>query len=131
MMNRTTVMDIYTFPDTAWSTLDLSGFTVEATDGEIGKVDESTYKLGADALVVDTGGWIFGQKVMIPAGVMSRVNEHDRRIWVNLTKDQIKNAPQFDESRWHDDRYRDELGSYYTANRPAGPDYGLDDRPLS
>jgi hypothetical protein len=65
---------------------------------------------------------------MIPAGVISRIDENDRRIWVNLTKDQIKNAPKFDDTRWNDRGYRDELGSYYTTNRPMGPDFGADDR---
>ena len=131
MMDRTTTLDIYTYADTSWSSLDLSGYHVEATDGEIGTIDDSTYEVGADSLIVDTGPWIFGQKVMIPAGTVSRVDEGEHRIWLNLTKDQIKKAPSFDESRWNDRGYRDELGTYYTANRPAGPDYGADDRPFN
>jgi hypothetical protein len=128
-MNRsTTLHDMYVFAEPTWSTIDLSGFHVEATDGEIGSVDAATYKFGSDAIVVDTGPWIFGTKVMLPAGVVSRIDENDRRIWVNLTKDQIKSAPQFDESRHHDTTYRDELGTYYGTNRPSGPDFGKDDR---
>jgi hypothetical protein len=129
--NVTTVTNTYTYSDPTWSSLDLSGFSVEATDGGIGSVDETTYEVGADSLVVDTGPWIFGKKVMLPAGVISRIDENDRRIWVNLTKDQIQNAPEFDDSRFHDTTYRDELGTYYgshVANRPAGPDFGKDDR---
>ena len=127
-MRNTTVLDIYSYPDQTWSTVDLSGFDVEATDGGIGAVDSATYEIGADALVVDTGPWIFGRKVMLPVGVMSRVDVNDRRVWVSLTKDQIKNAPEFDTSRHHDATYRDELGTYYAEhNRPVGPDYGKDD----
>jgi hypothetical protein len=32
---------------------------------------------------------------------------------VRLTKDEIKNAPEFDEARYTDEAYRAELGGYY------------------
>jgi hypothetical protein len=126
MQRNTTVMDIYTYPDQSWSAMNLGGFSIEATDGEIGSVDDETYKVGTDAILVNTGPWIFGKSVLLPAGVISRVDEMDRKIFVNLTKDQIKNAPEVDESNWREQSYRDELGTYYTTNRPAGPDYGAD-----
>jgi hypothetical protein len=92
---------------------DITGFEVEATDGSIGKVDESTYEAGGSFIVVDTGPWIFGKKVMLPAGVIDRVDPQEETIFVGLTKDQIKNAPEFDETRLTDDAYRSELGGYY------------------
>ena len=128
-MDRTaTITDMYVFPDPTWSNFDLSGFHVEATDGEIGTVDDVTYELGSNAFVVDTGPWIFGTKVMLPVGVINRIDADDHRIWVNLTKEQIQHAPDFDESRFRDQTYRDEVGTYYTTNRPAGPDYAKEDR---
>jgi hypothetical protein len=125
---RVAIIDIYAYPEPQWSRLDLSGFRVEATDGEVGKVDEATHEIGSGAIVVDTGPWIFGRKVMLPVGVISRIDEDDRRIWVDLTKDEIKRAPEFDESRHRDRDYRDEVGSHYSLSRPPGPDYGKDDR---
>jgi hypothetical protein len=128
---RVTVIDIYLYPDNDWSRLDLAGFRVEASDGHIGKVDEASHEIGSGEIIVDTGPWIFGKKVMLPVGVISRIDEDDRRVWVNLTKDEIKSAPEFDESRHPDRAYREELGNYYSLNRPPGPDYGKDDRPTS
>ena len=125
---RVTLIDIYAYPEPDWSSLDLSGFRVEATDGEVGKVDEATHEIGSGAIVVDTGSWIFGKQVMLPVGVISRIDPDERRIWVDLTKDEIKNAPEFDEIRHPDSRHREEVGSYYTRNRPPGPDYGNDYR---
>ena len=58
---------------------DLVGYDVEATDGSIGKIDESTYDVGASYLVVDTGFWIFGKKRMIPAGVVERVDDTEEQ----------------------------------------------------
>ena len=134
MQRSTTVLDLYVYSEPRWSTIDLSGFSVECLDGSIGKVDETTHEVGSGSLIVDTGPWIFGRKVMLPASFVTQVDETDRTIWVNLTKDQIKNAPEFDEASLHNSVYRDELATYYSTlqpggefNRPAGPDYGKGD----
>jgi len=99
--------------DTLDPQIDLTGYGVEALDGSIGKVDEATYETGRSYLVVDTGPWIFGKKVMLPAGVVQRIDEAEKHVHVNRTKDQIKNAPEFDESLTEDESYRGKLGSYY------------------
>jgi hypothetical protein len=137
----TTMVDTFAYPDPTWSSMNLAGFSVEAADGGIGKVDETTHEIGSGYLIVDTGPWIFGRKVMLPAGVISRIDEQDHRIWVNLSKDEIQDAPEFDESRIRDLSYRDEIGTYYgdrvgqmgatsggSVNRGTGPDFGKDDR---
>jgi hypothetical protein len=93
--------------------IDVVGYSVEAVDGGIGKVDEASYDVGSSYLVVDTGPWIFGKKVLLPAGVIDRVDPEDEVIHVNRTKDQIKDAPEVDESSYRDDAYRTEVGSYY------------------
>ena len=126
--NTTTVPDMYVFGEPTWASLDLSGYDIEGVDGEIGSIDGATYELGSDALVVNTGPWIFGKKVMLPAGVINHISETDEKVFVTLTKDQIKHAPEFDESRFHDRAHRDEIGTYYGQNRPAGPDYAKSDR---
>ena len=64
-------------------------YKVEATDGSIGKVDEATYDTGSSYIVVDTGPWIFGKKVLLPAGVVSRVDRDDEKVYVKRTKDQV------------------------------------------
>ena len=58
--------------------LDLTSFTVEATDGEIGKIDEATYDAGDSYVIVDTGFWIFGKRRMIPAHAITRVDADSR-----------------------------------------------------
>ena len=93
--------------------VDLTGFGVESIDGSIGKVDEATYDVGGSYLVVDTGPWIFGKKVMLPAGVIDRIDLEDEKVFVNRTKDEIKSSPEFDDSVTADETYRSNLGSYY------------------
>jgi hypothetical protein len=104
-----------TMPDLA--SADLTGFKVEARDGGIGKIDEATYETGASFIVVDTGPWIFGKKVMLPAGVIGDVELDTETVFVNLTKDEIKNAPELDENRYRDESYRHELSGYYGRGR--------------
>jgi len=67
--------------------------------------------------VVDTGPWIFGKKVMLPAGVVREVDQESETVFVDRTKDQIKHAPEYDSTR-ADDQYRGQLGSYYEAGDP-------------
>jgi hypothetical protein len=118
-----TTMDPWTYRDAdtigidATKGLDLTGYSVEATDGGIGKVDEATYEASRSYVVVDTGPWIFGKKVLLPAGVVQRVDMDSETIFVNLTKDEIKNAPEFDEDTYRDDEYRTRLGTYYSEIR--------------
>ena len=99
--------------------LNLQGFKVEARDGSIGKVDEASEEVGSSAIVVDTGPWIFGRKVVIPAGVIGRVDYDEEKVYVTMSKDEIKDSPEFDpELGWRTDEYRGRLGSYY-GNRLA------------
>lgn len=102
------------------SGMDLAGFSVKAVDGGIGKVDEATYEPARSYVVVDTGPFIFGKKVMLPAGVVMRVDVASETLFVELTKDEIKNAPQFDEATYVDEAYRDELGGYFQGGAGRG-----------
>ena len=106
------IVEMWTFTIETPPNIDLTGFKVEATDGEIGKVDESTNEVGGSFIIVDTGPWIFGKKVLIPAGLVQDIDPDSQTILVNRTKDEIKNAPEFDEQRYRDPAYRNELGGY-------------------
>jgi hypothetical protein len=119
-MPSTAEVDIWGYPDEAAAGRDLAGYSIEAIDGSIGKVDNANNDAGASWLIVDTGPWIFGKKVMLPAGVVSRINSETEVLRVNRTKEQIKNAPEFDEARHLEQTYHDELGGYYG---PGGSGY--------
>ena len=113
-----TMTDMWTYRDyESWTDKDITGFDVEAVDGGIGSVDEATYDAGASYIVVDTGPWILGKKVLLPAGVIQRVDQLNRRVFVNRTKDQIENAPEWDESAYRDMPYRRTVGDYYATGR--------------
>jgi hypothetical protein len=106
---------------------DIVGFEVQATDGYVGTVSDATDEVAASYIVVDTGP----KKVMIPAGLIARIDAGGARAFLVLTKDQIENAPELDEVRAREATYREELAGYYSpldlptteeefANRPRG-----------
>ncbi len=105
--------DLWTYGDRTIGDVDVVGYDVEATDGSIGKIHEATYDVGSSRIVVDTGPWIFGKKVVLPAGIIDRVDTADERVFVSRSKDEIKNAPEYDEEMGFSEDYRSSLGDYY------------------
>ncbi len=111
-----TTTELWTYgKDLATETADVVGYDVEATDGHIGKIDKASQDTSRNYLVVDTGFWIFGKKRMVPAGLVSRVDDNDKRVFISMSKDQIKSAPDYDdvERRYSDDDYDTTFGGYY------------------
>jgi hypothetical protein len=114
---QTTTFETWKYRDATLATSltkqQITGYDVEAIDGGIGKIDDVTLETDTGHIVVDTGPWIFGKKVMLPAGVIKSVDHTDEKVFVNRTKDEIKNAPEFDDSFRFDEKYGTELGQYY------------------
>ena len=100
---------VWSYRDSEWSQdRDLVGYEVEAASTDA----------SAQWLVVDTGFWIFGKKRVIPAGTVVGMDHESRRIVVSMTKDQVKAAPDYDESDWADEDtrtlQRERHGDYYS-----------------
>jgi hypothetical protein len=102
---------------------DLRGFTIGATDGDIGKVDEFYFddaSFTVRHLVVDTGGWLTGRKVLISPMALRDVDWDAKRITAALTKAQVEKSPEVDTdrpvSRQHEIAYYSYYGyPYYWA----------------
>ena len=133
------VWQIVTFePSSASETLpsmqpeiDVVGFDVEdAEQHHVGKVDEATYETGSAYLVVDTGFWIFGKKRLLPAGVVSAIDAPERRIRLSVTKDEIKEAPDYEELQREASESRDSVANHYAGLRgdPLAPTPGIEHR---
>jgi hypothetical protein len=108
------------------NTSQLKGYTIRATDGELGTVeqlyfDDETWAVRY--LVVDTGGWLAGRRVLISAISVIHADWLDRRFDVALTKQQVENSPDIDThlpvSRQHEAAY---LGYYGYPHYWAGPE---------
>ena len=93
---------------------DLTGFAVVASDGTIGHVDRQAAPHGLEHLVVDTGVWIFGRSVLVPVGVVTRVDTEGRRVTLACTGAEVKAAPRFrTDSETRDRAYLAAVGAYY------------------
>ncbi|SDN54706.1 PRC domain containing protein [Streptomyces wuyuanensis] len=82
--------------------MEFVGYRVEATDGTIGKIDEHSEDVGRSHIVVDTGPWIFGHRRLIPAGAVSRIDHEQQAVYLDCSKEQIKEAPDFEQGRYDD-----------------------------
>lgn len=92
---------------------DLTGYRVLARDGEIGRIDEASSEIGASKIVVDTGGWLPGKRVLLPAGVIDTVDDARESVYVNRTRDEIDKAPEYSEEEAENPEYENRLVGYY------------------
>ena len=53
---------------------ELEGYEVRAPDGKVGTVMDVCDRPGESFIVVDTGRWLLSKKVVLPAGVVERVD---------------------------------------------------------
>lgn len=81
---------------------EIKGYVIHATDGLIGTVndflfDDTTWSVRW--LVIDTGNWLPGRKVLLPPSALAEVNHMGRQFSVKLTKQQVKECPEVDFDR--------------------------------
>ena len=117
----------------------LFGFHILAEDGEIGKVNDIYFSDDTWTiryLVVDTGPWIFGRKVLIAVNALGTPDWEAEKFPVSLTREQVKNSPEMDTEKPVSRHQEIELHSYYRWNgywtvqpgfnselKPPGPTY--------
>jgi len=98
----------------AASNVDLSGFEVVCRDGSsIGTVDKASNDVRVNYIVVDTGDWLSGRQVILPAYTVERVDSDGRKVFIDGTKDDIRNAPEFSRQTLRGARFEDALTGYY------------------
>ncbi|WP_051796419.1 hypothetical protein [Streptomyces sp. NRRL S-87] len=95
----------------------LVGYKVEASDGHIGRIDKHSEYVGRQFVVVDTGPWIFGRNVVVPASLVARVDDENETVHISATKDEIKGSPDFESGQHDDDVAVIRLIEQYYANR--------------
>jgi hypothetical protein len=104
---------------------DLHGFTIRATDGELGTVDQLYFDDETWAiryLTVETGGWLAGRQVLISPISVTHADWQARRLDVTLTKRQVQNSPEIDThqpvSRQHEAAFNQYYGYPYYWGGP-------------
>ena len=102
------------------STHDVSGRNIQATDGEIGHVedfiiDDETWAIRY--LIVDTKNWWPGKKVLVSPQWIERVSWSESKVFINLSRETIKNSPEYAEDSLLTREYETGLHRHY--DRPG------------
>lgn len=115
----------------------LTGLGLEATDGQIGEVvdfyfDDETWTIRY--LVVKTGGWLSGRKVLISPAVLLHKSPAPGLIPVNLTQEQVRTSPDIDTDKPVSRQKQAMLNKHYFwenywGTAASGGQMGIDDVP--
>jgi hypothetical protein len=94
----------------------VTGYYMEATDGEIGHldgfiVDDELWAIRY--LEVKTRNWLPGKKVLIAPAWILRVNWMDSKLYAFLSREEIKSAPEYLLSRPITREYESRLYTHY------------------
>jgi uncharacterized protein YrrD len=99
----------------------LEDCSVFATDGEIGNVRDVYFddeKWVLRYLVVVTGGWLTGRKVLLSPYGVTILDIDGRKVFVNLTSRQVRDSPDVDTDKPVSRQYERKFHAYY-----GYPDY--------
>jgi len=102
------------------SSRDVTGYYIAALDGEIGHVDDFLVEDRAWAiryLLVATRNWWPGKKVLISPEWIKTVSWADSQVEVDLRRDEIKAAPEYDPSRPFDREYESRLIEHHNRRK--------------
>src|ERR671932_541057 len=111
--------DVWNFRDEALAGINLTGFELRARDGVVGRVVQSIEGSGGGYLVVDPGVVMpLGRHLLVPVGLVERIEVDGQRVIVHGDRERIKNAPEYDRMRPLDDRARNVFGNYFRSFMP-------------
>jgi sporulation protein YlmC with PRC-barrel domain len=95
---------------------DLYGYTIHATDGDVGHVDDLYFDddhWTVRYLVVDTGPLFFGRKVLISPVAIESIDWDREALRVDLTQEQVENSPDIDLEKPVSEQELTDLHTYY------------------
>jgi PRC-barrel domain len=98
------------------STEAVTGYSIEAADGEIGHVDGFVVDDEAWAIryiEMATRNWWPGKKVLVSPAWIEQVSWADSRVYVGLSREAIKNGPEYVESMPITREYENRLYLHY------------------
>lgn len=101
------------------STREVSGYTIQASDGEIGHIvdfiiDDETWTIRY--FIIDTQNWWPGRKVLVSTKWIERVSWGESKVFVNLSLEAIRQSPEYTEESLLNRDYETRLHRHY--NRP-------------
>jgi hypothetical protein len=98
------------------STHDVSGRHIQAIDGVMGHVDDFIIDDEAWAiryLIIDTQNWWPGKKVLVSPRWIERVSWSESKVFVNLSRETIKQSPEYTDDSLLTRDYEADLHRHY------------------
>ena len=98
------------------STKYVTGYRIHAEDGEIGTVEDFIIDDESWAIryiIVNTGEWLTGKKVLISPRWIERVSFDEKKVYLGLTMENIKQAPEYTPETMPDRDYEERLHLHY------------------
>lgn len=95
---------------------DLQGYGIHARDGDIGSVDQFFFddqRWTIRYLVVDTGGWLPGRRVLISPLAIEGVDWDSHHMDLSITKEQVEGSPDIDADKPVSRQYEADYYAYY------------------
>lgn len=95
---------------------DLEKFRINATDGEVGQVSDFYFEDNTWVVryvVVETGAWLLSRKVLISPILVHQPDWHAETLPVSITKEQVKNSPDFDTDKPVSRQNEEQFLNYY------------------
>lgn len=91
------------------------GYNILATDGDIGEVNDFLLddELKLRYLVIDTGRWLPGKKVMLSTAWISSVDPQKQTVVMNIDKKRIEEGPLYENEHVLDREYETRLHEHY------------------
>jgi sporulation protein YlmC with PRC-barrel domain len=103
------------------STKEVIGYRIFAADGRLGHVqdfivDDETWRICC--LAVDTEDWRSGKNVLLPPAWIGHVDWTGRSVTMNVTRNQVRNAPEWDPELPISRAFEEQLYRYYVLQSP-------------
>ncbi len=94
----------------------MTGYHIQAADGELGHIgdfviDDETWAIRY--LIIDTQNWWPGKEVLVSPHWIERISWGESKVFVNLSRETIKQAPEYTEESLRNRDYEDALHRHY------------------
>jgi uncharacterized protein (TIGR02271 family) len=102
---------------------DVKGLDLYVSNDKVGSVDDILVDDQGQIryLIVHTGTWILGKKVLLPIG-FARIDNNARRVYANnLTKAQVENLPEFTDDMAVDYDHEERVRGVYRSGMQTMP----------
>ncbi|WP_163527482.1 PRC-barrel domain-containing protein [Halobacillus ihumii] len=98
------------------STSEIENYEIHAEDGGVGHVesfllDDESWRIRY--IIVETKNWQSGKKVLVAPAWITEVKWEEKRVYVSLNQEKVKNAPEYDPDSPISNAFEEKLHNAY------------------